>query len=48
MVLLDSQILTDANIDFLAESMNVNGNTIIKEKSAEMPALMAKLVLKNN
>ena len=46
MVLLDSQIFTDASIDSLAESMSANVNKIIKEKSAEMTALMAKLAIK--
>ncbi len=46
MVLLDSQIFTDASINSLAESMSANVNTIIKEKSVEMTALMAKLALK--
>ncbi len=46
MVLLDSQIFTDDNIDSLAESMSAKVHTIIKEKSAEMTALMVRLAKK--
>ena len=46
MVLLDSQIFTDASIEALAESMSAKVNTVIKEKSAEMTALMLKLAAK--
>ncbi len=46
MVLLDSRLFTDASIDSLAESMSANVNAIIKEKSAEITALRAKLAIK--
>ncbi len=46
MVLLDSQIFTDASIESIAESISANVNKIIEEKSTEMTALMEKLAKK--
>lgn len=44
MVLLDSQIFTDASIDSL-KSLSAKVHIIFKEKSADMTALMAKLAI---
>ncbi len=45
-VLLDSQIFTDAIIDSLAGSLSANFHKLIDEKSAEVMALMGHLAKK--
>ena len=44
MVLLDSQIFSDASVEGLAEVVSARAHKIIGEKSAEMTTLMMKLV----
>ena len=46
MVLLDSQIFTDSSIEGLADLMSTRANRIIRGKSAEMTALVTKMVAK--
>ena len=46
MVLLDSQIFSDSSIKALAELMSTRANRIIREKSAEMTALISRLAEK--